>query len=243
VLFAASLAVYVTVVVPSGNVAPEEKLDVRFTQLVTVGAVQVTTFEHSDASNETLIVEGQPEITGAVMSVTTTLNEHVDILFAASVAVYVTIVVPRGNAEPEAKLEVSVTQPGTVGAVQVTTFEHSDASSDVLMLEGQPEITGGVTSVTTTLNEQVDVLFAASVAVYVTVVVPNGKLEPEGKFAVRFTQLATVGAVQVTTFEHSLASNDALMFVGQLEMTGAVLSVTTTLNEHVEVLFAASVAV
>jgi uncharacterized protein (DUF4213/DUF364 family) len=153
------------------------------------------------------------------------------------------VVVPRGKVAPEAKFEVSVTQPVTVGSVHVTTFEHSDASNDALMLDGQPEIKGAVMSVTTTLNEQVDVLFAASVAVYVTVVVPKGKLEPEGKFAVRVTQLATDGAVHVTTFEHSFASNDALMFVGQLEMAGAVLSVTTTLNEHVEVLFAASVAV
>ena len=51
-----------------------------------------------------------------------------------------------------------------------------------------------------------------------------------------------VGGVQLTT-----ASQDALaltvMFVGHPLMTGAVLSTTVTLKEHVAVLPAASVAV
>jgi hypothetical protein len=56
-------------------------------QLFTVGAVQVTTFEHSAAVNETLMLERHPEITGAVLSVTITLNVHVAVFPAASVAV------------------------------------------------------------------------------------------------------------------------------------------------------------
>jgi hypothetical protein len=55
-------------------------------QLFTVGAVQVTTFEHSEAVNETLMSDGQFEIMGAVLSVTITLKVHVDVLPAASVA-------------------------------------------------------------------------------------------------------------------------------------------------------------
>jgi hypothetical protein len=56
-------------------------------QVFTVGGSQDTTFEHSDASSETLMSEGQFEITGAVLSVTITLNVQVDLFPAASVAV------------------------------------------------------------------------------------------------------------------------------------------------------------
>ena len=52
--------------------------------------------------DETLILEGQPVICGAVLSVTVTLNEQVAIFPFVSVAVYVTVVVPTGNIEPEA---------------------------------------------------------------------------------------------------------------------------------------------
>jgi len=47
------------------------------------------------------------------------------------------------------------------------------------MLAGQL-MTGFSVSLTVTVNEQLDVLPAASVAVLVTVVVPFGKAEPEG---------------------------------------------------------------
>ena len=69
------------------NVAPGRiGLDI-VAQLFTVGSVQVTTFEHSKAVKETLMSDGQPIITGPVLSVTITLNVHVDVLPAASVAV------------------------------------------------------------------------------------------------------------------------------------------------------------
>ena len=50
-------------------------------------------------------------ITGFSVSFTTTLNVHVAVLPAASVAVAVTAVVPNRNVEPEAGLETTVT-PG-----------------------------------------------------------------------------------------------------------------------------------
>jgi hypothetical protein len=222
--------------VPTGKLEPEGRFGVRLTQLATVGAVHVTTLEHSVASNDTLMFVGQFVMTGAVLSVTTTLNEHVAVLFAASVAVYVTVVVPKGKVAPGSMgLEIAA-QEFTVGVVHVTTFEHSVAVSETLMFAGQPEITGGVLSETTTLKEQVEVLFAASLAVYVTVVVPSGKVAPGEKLDVRFTQLSTVGAVHVTTFEHSDGNKETLMLEGQPVITGAVLSVTTTLNEQFAVL-------
>jgi hypothetical protein len=164
-LFAASFAVYVITVVPGTKLCPGEKFDVSVTQLAAIGGVHVTTFEHSAAVSETLIFAGQPEITGAEVSVTITLNEQVVTLFAASLAVYVTLVVPRLNVSPDEISDVSVTQLSTVGGVHVTSREHSAAVRDTLMSAGQLEITGGVLSVTVTLNVHVDLFPASSVAV------------------------------------------------------------------------------
>jgi hypothetical protein len=208
----------------------------------TVGGSQETTFEHSDASNETLMSDGQFEITGAVLSVTITLNVQVDLFPASSVAVYVTAVVPGLKLVPGGVGVEIAAHPFTVGGVQVTIFEHSSAFNETLILEGQPEITGPMLSVTTMLKEHVDVLFAASFAVYVRTVVPGTKLCPGEAFEVSVTQLATVGGVHVTTFEHSAAVSETLMLDGQFVKTGAVLSVTITLNEQLVTLFAASLA-
>lgn len=55
----------------------------------------------------------------------------------------------------------------TVGAVHVTFAPHTPAvaTAFAVIVEGQPVITGFVTSETTTLNVQVDCLPDASVAV------------------------------------------------------------------------------
>jgi hypothetical protein len=230
-------------VVPGLKLCPGEKFDVSVTQLATVGGVHVTTFEHSAAVSETLTFDGQFVMTGAVLSVTVTSKLHVDILFAASFAVYVTFVVPGKNDAPELKSPVNVTQLATVGGVHVIAFEHSEALSDTVMFDGQFAMTGAELSVTVILKLHVEILFAASFAVYVTFVVPGENDAPGLKSLVRVTQLPTVGAVQITTFEHSEAGNDTLISEGQFEMTGAVLSVTITLNVHVDLFPAASVAV
>jgi hypothetical protein len=81
------MAVYVTAVTPRLNVVPGMMFDVIEAQLVVVGGVQVTTFEHSFVARLTVMFDGQPVMTGAVLSVTVTLNVHVDLFPAASVAV------------------------------------------------------------------------------------------------------------------------------------------------------------
>ena len=62
---------------------------------------------------------------------------------------------------------VKVTSPQlsvAVGAFQVAVALHV-ASAKTVMFEGHPVITGGESSLTITLNEQVEILPAASVAV------------------------------------------------------------------------------
>jgi hypothetical protein len=175
--------------------------------------------------------------------VTITLNVQVDTFPASSVAVYVTGVVPRGNADPEAMLGTRETQVVEVGGTHVTTFEHSLAARLTVIFDGQPVITGAVLSVTITLKVQVDVLPAASVAVYVTGVVPRLKVEPGVMGDVMVAQLIVVGGVHVTAVEHSFAARFTVMFDGQPVITGGSVSVTITLKVHVEIFPAASVAV
>jgi hypothetical protein len=69
------------------NVAPDAILDVIVAHVIVVGGVHATTFEHSLAARLTVMSDGQPVITGDVLSVTTTLNVQVDLFPAASVAV------------------------------------------------------------------------------------------------------------------------------------------------------------
>ena len=66
--------------------ALEEVRDPPVQLSVNVGAVQLTTALH-DALAFTVMFAGHPLITGGVISFTVTMNEHVDALPAASVAV------------------------------------------------------------------------------------------------------------------------------------------------------------
>ena len=174
--------------------------------------------------------EGHPAITGFVLSCTVTLKEQVDVFPAASVAVYVTTVVPRPKTVPGLFVVVKVNVPAqlsdTVGAVQLTVA-WQEALAFTVMFEGHPAITGLVLSKTITLKEQVDVFPAASVAVYVTGVVPILKSVPGFFVLVSVSvppQLSdTVGTVQLT-----VAWQDAFAFTVMLEghpaITGLVLS-------------------
>ena len=65
------------------------------------------------------------------------------------------------------KVNVPAQLSDTVGAVQLTVA-WQEAFAFTVMFEGHPVITGLVLSTTITLNEQVDMFPAASVAVYVT---------------------------------------------------------------------------
>jgi hypothetical protein len=72
----------------------------------------------------------------------------------------VTVVVPFGNAVPDAGLQLTVA-PGqlslTVGVAKVATAEHWPGSVFLVMLAGQLPIVGACVSFTVTVNEQVPV--------------------------------------------------------------------------------------
>jgi hypothetical protein len=186
-------------------------------------------------------------MTGATLSTTVTLNVQVRTLPVGSVAVYVTAVTPTGNVAPGEKLLVSVALQLSVavGGVHVTTLLQVDVVTETLA--GHPEMTGCVTSFTTTLNVQVDWRPDASVAVYVTAVVPTGKNCPGVLLLVIVTaQLSvTLGGVQLTVVPHVpvVVLAFTVSVPGQLVITGLFASFTTTLKVQVAVLPDASVAV
>jgi hypothetical protein len=133
---------------------------------VAVGAVQVA-IALQDALADNVILLGHPVITGLLLSTTTMLNVHVDVLPEPSVAVYVTGVVPIENSDPDVWLLLRLESEQlsvAVGAVQVAAALH-DPFADKVMVAGHPVITGLVLSITITLNVQVAVFPEASVAV------------------------------------------------------------------------------
>ena len=131
-------------------------------------------------------------------------------LFEASIALQLTVVVPTVKLEPEAGVQVTVA-PGqlsvTVGLVKVTVAAQVPVAAAMLvMFDGQAPSTGSWVSLTVTVKVQgADILPEASVALQLTVVVPTGKLLPEAgvQATVAFGQLSeTVGLVNVTASAH-----------------------------------------
>jgi len=140
-LLAASETVHVTVVVPFTKVDPEGGAQPGAPtpgQLSpTAGAPYVTTAEHCPSAAGAVIFAGQA-MAGGCESFTVTVNEQVAVLFEVSVAVHETVVVPFGNAEPDAGVQVAVT-PGQLSfcvVVNVTTAEQRFGSVFLLILAG-----------------------------------------------------------------------------------------------------------
>ncbi len=100
-------------------------------------------------------------ITGPVLSVTVTVNEHgAEIFPDASLAVYVTVVAPTGKEEPGECDRVQVMLPegvqlsDAVGSVQLTMAEQIPGELFTAIFAGQAEITGGIASATVTVATQ-----------------------------------------------------------------------------------------
>jgi len=137
----------------------------------------------------TVIFAGIFRIRGAVLSLTVTVNVAVLVLFNASLAVIMTVVVPNGNTLPLNGLAVSDVTPTlslAVGIVYVTTAPLVLVAS-AKIFAGTPFIIGAVASLTVTVNDALLILLAASLAVIVTVVVPNENTLPLGGIAFRET--------------------------------------------------------
>ena len=117
-----------------------------------------------------------------VAACTVTENVARPVLPAASVAEQVTLVVPIGNLEPEAGLQVTATLPLTasdaVGGVYVTVAPSGPVAV-VVTLAGTLLRAGGVVSRTLMVNVAEARFPAESRALHITVAAPSAKVEPD----------------------------------------------------------------
>ena len=117
---------------------------------------------------------------GFSVSLTVTVKLQLAVLPAASVTTKVLVVVPTGNALPEARPAVCemvcpVQLSELVGGVKVTTAEQRPGSLLTVIFPGQLEITGSSLSITVTSKLQESVCPFKSSATTSTVDVPTGK--------------------------------------------------------------------
>jgi hypothetical protein len=171
-------------------------------QLSAVVGLGVTTDALQVAPVVVIIFAGQ-EIVGRAVSVIVTVNEQVALLFAASRTVYVTVVTPLLKVYVPTLLipvagDVAIVVPviaqvnnvapqlSAVVGLGVTIDAVHAAPTVPVILAGQL-IVGTILSTTVTVKLHELVLPLPSVALWLTVVTPTGKLAPEAGPAVRTT--------------------------------------------------------
>jgi hypothetical protein len=164
---------------------------------------------------------------GGVVSAMVTVNDLLALLLCESVALHVTVVTPTANVEPEAgvQLEVETASSGSLALnVYVTALPLRPVASAVIF--AGTVISGGVLSVTTTLNVLVASCPDRSLALQVTSVVPIGNDDPDAGEHVTgrspSTASVAIGFAKVTTL---LPPGDTSAFTtGAAPKTGGIVS-------------------
>jgi len=178
-----SVALHVTVVVPRGNVLPEpgEQLTEMLPSKLSVADAENVTTAPDPPVASTVMGAGTDTVGGTVsFDCTVTVNEALPVLPWESVAVHVTVVVPRGNVLPEAGEQLGVSEPETRSLADAENVTTVPAGLLVAVVIAAGTVTeGGVVSTTATSNDFDAVAPVGSLAVHVTFVTPRGKVEPE----------------------------------------------------------------
>src|SRR3989441_3860397 len=183
-------------------------------------------------------------MTGAVVSVTVTVNDAVLRLPCASVAAQVTVVGPNGKVDPLAGAQIGASGPSRMSVANAVKVWGAPAAlvASTVALAGTVT-TGAVVSVTVTVNDAVLRLPCASVAAQVTVVGPNGKVDPLAGAHIGASgpsRISVADAVKVWGAPAALVASTVAL-AGTVT-TGTVVSVTVTVNDAVLRLPCASVA-
>ena len=112
---AASVAVQVTVVVPIGKVEPELGVQIEVSEPLTMSVADAEKVATAPLGPVASRLAGSPEneIVGGVVSTIVILKVAVALLPEKSVAEQRTIVIPSGNAEPEAGEQLIVGEGST----------------------------------------------------------------------------------------------------------------------------------
>jgi hypothetical protein len=178
---AASVAVQVTVVVPIGNVDPEAGVQTTATGPSIASTAEAVNVAIAPAALVAPRVSFAGRVrTGAVLSPTVIVKLPEAVFPAASVAVQLTVVVPIGNVDPEAGVQITATGPSIASRADALKVAIAPAGLVAARVSFAGSVrTGAVLSPTATVKVPEAVFPAASVAVHVTVVVPIGKVDPE----------------------------------------------------------------
>jgi len=162
------------------------------------------------------VSEAGNESTGGVVSWTLIVKIADAELPCPSVAVQVTVVVPRANTPPDVASQVTTSEPSTmsvaVAAPNVTVAPAALVASTIRL--GGTTMVGGVVSFTVTLKFPGVLLPAASVAEQLTVVAVIPNVEPDSG--------AHVGETDVSTLSVALAVYDTAAPAGPV--ASAVMS-------------------
>jgi len=201
--------------------------------------------------------DGQPAITGNVLSVTVNVVVQFVALPDASVAVNVTVVTPVVTIDPAAGVCVFVIVPAAVQlSVAVNALTKSGTVAEQLAFANavfgavQLVITGAVWSAKNTVNEHVDELPFLSVTVKVITLelTDAAMIVPAGMLCVTLFALKPQASAFVTLKVRSgnvvVQFNPLAIVVSPKQViTGAVTSLTVTTDVQVEVLPVESVTV
>jgi hypothetical protein len=110
-----SVTIHITLVIPTGYTKGALLTNPETEQLsLTTGAMSEIPITLHEPGVVLTVTGPEHVIVGLVLSVTTTLNEHVAVFPAASVAVQVTIVVPKLKEIPFSEVPVPVVAPDSV---------------------------------------------------------------------------------------------------------------------------------
>src|SRR5262249_54435291 len=119
------------------------------------------------------------ETVAACVRVIVIVNDAVLVCPEVLVAEQLTVVAPFGNCVPDVWSHVTGAVPSfrsVAVTLNVSTFPNGLVDVSVMLFA--PTIVGAV-SLTVTVNDLLELLFAGSLALQFTVVVPNGNVEPE----------------------------------------------------------------
>src|SRR5713101_7051483 len=234
-----SVAVQITVLVPTENIAGALLVTVTAPQLSeTVGVPSVTLVAPQRPGEAKTVTSAGQVMEGGWLSVTITSCGQVAVLPCESVAVQITVLVPTGKIA--GALLDTVTTPQLsekVGVPSVTLVAPQRPGEATTVTSAGQVIEGGWLSVTITSCGQVAVLPCESVAVQITVFVPTGNIAGALLFTVTVPQLSeTVGVLSVTLVApHRPGEATTVTRVGQVT-EGGWLSVTITSCGQVAVL-------
>ena len=184
---------------------------------------------------------------GGVVSRTVTVEDAEPRLPKASVVLQVTVVVPNGKVEPDAGEHVEGRDPLTMSMAVAENVATAPVGLVASRVTGNPDIdtNGGVVSRTVTMENAEPMLPAASVAVHLTLVIPSGKVVPEGGEQDVVSDPLTMSVADEEKVATAPLGPVASRVVGSPDIvtTGGVVSKTITMKLALALLFEESVAV